>query len=79
MHVEAFWLERSRWFTQARTVHDIHYESINDEGLMDKNFGIGLFFFDRVFGTLQTSRKTFNYEGPLTARKRFSSVQDGDS
>jgi len=41
---------------------------------MDKNFGIGFFFFDRLFGTLcQTSQSTDRvaYERALT---RFNAI-----
>lgn len=78
MHVEGFWMEKSRWlrgwFTSARTLHDIHHQVINRKGFMDKNFGIGFFFFDRLFGTLcQTSQKTDRvaYERALT---RFKAI-----
>jgi putative SOS response-associated peptidase YedK len=33
-------------------MHDIHHHALNNDGLMDKNFGIGFFAFDRLFGTL---------------------------
>jgi sterol desaturase/sphingolipid hydroxylase (fatty acid hydroxylase superfamily) len=78
MHVEGFWMEKSRWlrgwFTSARTLHDIHHQVINRKGFMDKNFGIGFFFFDRLFGTLcQTSQSTDRvaYERALT---RFNAI-----
>ena len=51
MHVKNFWMDRTPllkiWFTQARRLHDIHHRSLNDDGRMDRNFGIGFFFFDR--------------------------------
>src|SRR5439155_20934973 len=55
MHIEGFWMEQHRWlrrwFVTARRLHSIHHCVINNGGLMDKNFGIGFFFFARVFGT----------------------------
>ena len=52
MHLENFWMERTPilniWFKKARRLHDVHHRSLNDEGRMNRNFGIGLFFFDRV-------------------------------
>src|SRR5215472_11952163 len=56
MHIEGCWLERNRmlkfWFLSARRLHEIHHRVLNDHGLMDNNFGIGFFAFDRLFGTL---------------------------
>jgi len=78
MHVEGFWLEKNRWlkrwFTSARRLHDIHHEVINDQGLMDKNFGIGFFICDRLFGTLCSVEPAFNYVGYKVARERFRSI-----
>jgi 6-phosphogluconolactonase (cycloisomerase 2 family) len=78
MHVEGFWLEKNkwsrRWFVAARKRHSIHHCTINDEGLMINNFGIGLFLFDRLFGTLGDSGAVFNYKGYAAAQRRFSSV-----
>jgi sterol desaturase/sphingolipid hydroxylase (fatty acid hydroxylase superfamily) len=77
MHVLNFWMERSpllkRWFRHARHLHDIHHHVLNDGGLMDKNFGIGFFLFDRLFGTLCAEPRCFNHAGYAEARKRFSS------
>jgi sterol desaturase/sphingolipid hydroxylase (fatty acid hydroxylase superfamily) len=78
MHVEDFWLERNRWlrkwFISARQYHDAHHFLMNDHGLMDKNFGIGFFFFDRLFGTFSSASSEFNYEGYQAAKKKFRSV-----
>jgi sterol desaturase/sphingolipid hydroxylase (fatty acid hydroxylase superfamily) len=82
MHIEGFWLERnhffSRWFLSARRRHDAHHQMINDRGLMDKNFGIGFFLFDRLFGTLSDAKVEFNQDGYLVAKKRFKSVLDAN-
>jgi sterol desaturase/sphingolipid hydroxylase (fatty acid hydroxylase superfamily) len=81
MHVEGIWLERNswlrRWFISARRRHDAHHVMINDEGLMDRNFGIGMFLFDRVFGTLSDRAVPFNERGYAAAQERFRSVLDG--
>lgn len=75
MHVQGVWLERSgwvrRWFTSARRRYDVHHCAINDGGLMDKNFGIGLFIFDRAFGTLSETTAGFNLRGFEVAQERF--------
>jgi sterol desaturase/sphingolipid hydroxylase (fatty acid hydroxylase superfamily) len=78
MHVDGIWLEKNRWlkswFASARRRHDIHHCLINDEGLMEKNFGIGFFLFDRVFGTLMDADAKFNYSGYRAAQDRFEAV-----
>lgn len=80
MHVEGFWLEKNRclqgWFISARQRHDTHHFLMNDQGGMDKNFGIGFFFFDRLFGTLSKGETAFNSDGYRAARKRFKSILD---
>ena len=76
MHIQNFWMERSpilkRWFRRARQLHDIHHRVLNDGGLMNKNFGIGFFLFDRLLGTLCSEQTPFNHAGYAQARKRFS-------
>jgi sterol desaturase/sphingolipid hydroxylase (fatty acid hydroxylase superfamily) len=44
---------------------------LNDEGLMDKNFGIGFFFFDRIFLTFQRESKSFNDRAYAAAAHRY--------
>lgn len=82
-HIEGFWMERhwllKHWFVAARRLHEVHHQVINDKGLMDKNFGIALFFFDRLFGTLSAGEPAFNYDGYLVAQKRFRSTISGDA
>ena len=41
---------------------------MNDEGFMDKNFGIGFFAFDRLFGTLTRDFSGFNRKGYAAAQ-----------
>jgi len=76
MHIRAFWMGRipiiQAWFLKARLRHDIHHQQINDEGLMDKNFGIGLSIFDRILGTHLTDAKPFNRPGYTAATRRYS-------
>jgi hypothetical protein len=80
MHILEFWMERSwflrRWFIGARRLHDIHHHSLNDLGRMDRNFGIGFFFFDRFFRTLASQQQRFNWTGIEAARRRYDSAAD---
>jgi sterol desaturase/sphingolipid hydroxylase (fatty acid hydroxylase superfamily) len=82
MHVAGFWMERNRWlkrwFTAAREAHDIHHWTLNDEGFMDKNFGIAFYFFDRLFGTLATDWPVFNRRGYSSALMRFRDLLESD-
>ena len=79
MHVKNFWMERNSvlkaWFRGARKRHDIHHRVLNDRGLMDKNFGIGFFLFDRLFGTLSSEQGPFNHPGYAAAMERFRYVE----
>jgi sterol desaturase/sphingolipid hydroxylase (fatty acid hydroxylase superfamily) len=74
MHQKGFWMERNpalrRWFLAARKLHDIHHRSLNDDGKMDKNFGIGFFLFDRLFGTSAWKQGPFNRGGYEAAKRR---------
>jgi hypothetical protein len=63
-----------RWFVAARDGHDIHHWSLNDDGFMDKNFGIAFFFFDRLFGTLAHDAPAFNRRGYASALWRFGDL-----
>ena len=78
MHVEGYWMEKNRWlrswFTSARNLHDIHHHVVNRDGLMDKNFGIGFFLFDRVFGTLCPETQALDKVGYERAVRRFSTL-----
>lgn len=78
MHIEGAWLETNQflrtWFVSARRRHNIHHCTINADGLMDKNFGIGLFVFDRLFGTFADRGAAFNHAGYRAARQRFRSL-----
>lgn len=80
MHVEGFWLTKNkwlkRWFLTARRLHDIHHRALNDRGLMDKNFGIGFFWFDRLFRTLSVQQTPFNHRGYAIAREKFDYVEE---
>ena len=78
MHIKNFWMERApvlrRWFVRARRLHDIHHHVLNNHGLMDKNFGIGFFAFDKLFGTLAFDTLAFNQRGYAAAKLRFRSL-----
>jgi sterol desaturase/sphingolipid hydroxylase (fatty acid hydroxylase superfamily) len=75
MHIKDFWMGRapllSPWFLRARRLHDIHHHVLNSEGIMDKNFGIGFFVFDRLFGTLAYEGSAFNRPGHAVAQRKF--------
>ena len=75
MHIKNFWMERNpllkAWFLRSRQLHDIHHRILNDGGLMDRNFGIGFFLFDRLFGTLSLRQGSFNHHGYAAARDKF--------
>ena len=78
LHVKNFWMERNPvlklWFRGARRLHDIHHRVLNDRGLMDKNFGIGFFLFDRLCGTLAPEQTPFNHRGYEVAKEKFKYV-----
>ena len=78
MHVQNFWLEKTpvlrQWFAGARRNHDLHHFSINDRGLMDRNFGIAFYLFDRLFGTFSNVMPGFNQTGYTAACERFKSL-----
>jgi sterol desaturase/sphingolipid hydroxylase (fatty acid hydroxylase superfamily) len=79
MHIRDFWMGRipivRAWFLKARLRHDIHHQQISDEGLMDKNFGIGLSIFDRILGTHLNELRPFNGRGYKAASRRYSFVK----
>jgi sterol desaturase/sphingolipid hydroxylase (fatty acid hydroxylase superfamily) len=79
MHVDGFWLAKNpwlkHWFLSARRLHDIHHRVLNDSGLMDQNFGIGFFAFDRLFGTLTLQQPPFNRCGYEIAREKFKYLE----
>jgi sterol desaturase/sphingolipid hydroxylase (fatty acid hydroxylase superfamily) len=78
MHEKGFWMEGTpvlrRWFLRARDFHDIHHMALNNDGLMDRNFGIGFFVFDRLFGTRSERCEKFNENGYERALQRFAKV-----
>jgi sterol desaturase/sphingolipid hydroxylase (fatty acid hydroxylase superfamily) len=79
MHLSDFWMARhpvfQPWFTRARRLHDIHHHSIDDAGHMDANFGIGFFWFDRVFRTIISRHRPFNRAGFEAARDRYGLIE----
>ena len=84
MHITGFWMERMPivkvWFCWARNLHDIHHRVLNNQGLMDKNFGIGFAFFDWVFGTMAPVQPRFNHAGLAAAQQRFDfAIQHPDT
>lgn len=72
MHLRDFWMARHpllrKWFLRARRLHDIHHRSLRDDGQMDANFGIGFYFFDRVFCTIARCHRPLNAHGLQAAK-----------
>lgn len=72
MHLRDFWMEHHpllrKWFVRARRLHDIHHRSLRDDGQMDANFGIGFYFFDRVFCTIARRHRRLNAHGLRAAK-----------
>jgi len=75
MHLQGFWMERTpfvkTWFLHARRLHDIHHHALNDDGQMNRNFGIGFFWFDRLFGTFKDRHSPVNQHGYRAALRRY--------
>jgi len=80
MHLQNFWMTRAplirSWFIKARRLHDIHHRSLNDQGRLDRNFGIGFFFFDGLFRTLSKRHRPFNCKGYRIAQLRYHLNRD---
>jgi hypothetical protein len=80
MHLENFWMEKTpllkTWFVRARRLHDIHHHSLDDNGRMNRNFGVGLFLFDRAFQTLAHRHCPLNWHGYRTAMERYKLEKD---
>jgi sterol desaturase/sphingolipid hydroxylase (fatty acid hydroxylase superfamily) len=80
MHVRGFWMERvpllGSWFRSARRFHDIHHHSIDPSGRMNKNFGIGFYFFDRLFRTFAKRHCPFNPHGYRAAMEQLKRDAD---
>jgi len=80
MHIQGFWMERTpllgSWFRNARRLHDIHHHSIDQSGRMDKNYGIGFYFFDRLFRTFTKRHCPFNWHSYRAAIKRSELEQE---
>ena len=76
MHLSDPWMARvpllRTWFLRARRLHEIHHHSLNNAGRMNANFGIGFFFFDRIFQTLTTRHRPLNREGLAVALQRYT-------
>jgi len=80
MHMRGFWMERNwllrRWFIGARRLHDIHHLTLNDSGRMDRNFGIGFYFIDRLFGTRADKQLGLNWTGIEMTRMRYAQARE---
>jgi sterol desaturase/sphingolipid hydroxylase (fatty acid hydroxylase superfamily) len=75
MHIANFWMTRvpilKIWFLSARRMHDIHHRSVDNRGFMDTNFGIGFYFFDRLFRTIAHRHRPSNWAGYRCAVERY--------
>lgn len=75
MHEENYWMAGvpllKGWFLRARRLHDIHHRSLDADGRMDSNFGIGFYWFDRFFGTISQKHRPFNWSGYEIAKHRY--------
>jgi hypothetical protein len=71
----SFLLSIRYWFAKARRLHDIHHRSLDHSGKMDTNFGIGFYFYDRLFGTIMKHHRPFNWSGFEAAKARYSLVE----
>ncbi len=82
MHLENFWMERTpilkSWYVSARRLHDIPHHSLGDNGRMDRNFGIGFFFFDRLFRTKSNRHCPLNWHAYRAALKRYKLEQENE-
>ena len=82
MHLQGFWMEHTpflgSWFRNARRLHDIHHRSINKDGQMDKNFGIGFYFYDRIFRTIAKRHCPFNWHGYREAIRKAELDEEMD-
>jgi sterol desaturase/sphingolipid hydroxylase (fatty acid hydroxylase superfamily) len=78
LHIKGIWLEKNpllkNSFKHARRLHDIHHMELTDDGRMVKNFGICLFWFDYLFGSVEEEFKGFNKTGYLAALKRYEYI-----
>lgn len=78
MHLEHVWLMDvpgvRKWYFFVRHLHDIHHLEISNEGLMNKNFGIGFWFMDLIFGTYVRKMGKFNEKGFEYCKTRYSYI-----
>lgn len=61
-----------KWYLNARKMHDIHHHYVDNKGMMNKNYGIAFFAFDRIFGSyLCSMRGKYNKEGLNLAKEKL--------
>ncbi|MBS1841909.1 MAG: sterol desaturase family protein [Acidobacteria bacterium] len=79
MHLKDFWMARTPilkiWFCRARRLHEIHHRALNDHGRMHANFGIGFFWFDRLFRTIGRHHLPLNQAGLGVAIQRYGLLE----
>lgn len=76
LHLKHPWILRikpvRRWYLNARKLHDIHHHHVTDEGLMNRNYGIAFFVFDKVFGSFLPKLKGgINRDGIAAAKEKL--------
>ena len=72
------WIKK--WYLKIRKLHDIHHHFVDEKGLMNKNYGIAFFFFDKIFNTyLPTLRGGYSKKGISIAKnklKKYTNFHD---
>jgi len=67
MHLSGFWMAKNKytkkWYLGIREKHVIHHLYVDDEGRMNKNYGIIVFYLDKLFGSYEPTNKKFNKKG----------------
>jgi sterol desaturase/sphingolipid hydroxylase (fatty acid hydroxylase superfamily) len=67
MHLSGFWMAKNKytkkWYLDIRDKHVIHHLYVDDEGRMNVNYGIIVFYLDKLFGSYEPTNKKFNTKG----------------
>jgi len=83
LHIKGVWMLKDtglfRWFKETRRLHNIHHIQINDEGRMDCNFGICMFWMDKLFGTYRTKTSGFNKKGFEVTKYTYAHIYGKES
>lgn len=80
MHISNFWMLSvpvlGTWLKKVRRLHDIHHNLLDDNGKMEKNFGIVFFFLDKLFGTYAIKTGEFNEKGLERAKETYAYIYE---